>query len=93
MSQEKDKWEKEIQSERDMQDRRFGEQNWDPIKWMCILTEELGETAQAANDAYDWKGGTWQYEKLGRYRAELIQTAAVAKAMLEALDRGKWSGN
>lgn len=93
MSQEKDKWEAEIQAERKIQDLRFGEQNWDPFRWLSILTEELGETAQAANDAYDWNTQTWKIEKLFRYRAELIQTAAVAKVMLEALDRGKWNGN
>lgn len=83
--------EREIRHELAIQDSRFSEQNHDPFKWLSILTEELGEAAQAANDAFDWQNKCWKPSEVERYREELIQVAAVAKAMLESLDRGKWN--
>lgn len=79
----------EIQVERLRQDKKFGEQNHDPFKYLAILGEEVGEANKAAIDAYDWKRGTWAGD-LKDYREELIQVAAVAMAMVECLDRKKW---
>ncbi len=49
---------------------------------MTILTEEVGEVAEATmNDTNDFT----------HLREELVQTAAVAVATLEAIDSGKYS--
>ena len=74
----------EIEAERKRQDAKWGEQNHDPFVWVTILTEEVGEAAQASLEARFGKGST------DSYREELIQVAAVAKSMVECLDRGKW---
>ena len=70
----------DIYDERRRQDARWGEQNHQPAMWLAILTEELGEVAQEVLDGY---GDPHRR----RYRAELIQVAAVAVAAVEALDR------
>lgn len=83
----------EIADERDSQDEKWGEQNHDPFKWLCILGEEVGEVNKAICDAFQWnEKDTEQFNilKLRDYRAELIQVAAVAVSMIECLDRGKW---
>lgn len=66
----------EIQDERRRQDRKWGEQNHEPFKWLAILTEEVGEAAQAT---------LWDNRNM--IRSELIQVAAVAVAAIECLDR------
>jgi len=72
----------EIQKERDRQDQKWGEQNHHPKMWLIILGEEYGEAckhcleAEQNNDVY-----------YSQYREELIQTAAVAVAAIESLDR------
>lgn len=76
---------KEIIEERKRQDRKWGEQNHKPIEWCVILGEEYGEVCKAAletNFNYDSSKGDYS-----EYREELIQTAAVAIAMIECLDR------
>jgi hypothetical protein len=75
----------EILEERIRQDRSWGEQNHPPCQWMTILGEEFGEACQAALHVY-FGGGFTEDD----YRKELIQTAAVAVAAVECLDRGKW---
>ena len=66
----------DIIGERANQDAKWGEQNHSNDRWLTILMEEVGEMAK---------------ELLERdavcYRAELVQVAAVAVAMLEAFDR------
>ncbi len=71
----------EIAAERDRQDRRWGEQNHGPALFFAILSEEVGEVAKeiAESQARPLEGGN--------YRAELVQVAAVAAAMIEAYDR------
>jgi len=71
----------EIKIERQCQDEKWGEQNHSPEWWMQILMEEVGEASQAILEA---KFGMWT---LDNYRAEIIQVAAVAIAMLECFDR------
>lgn len=80
----------EVIEERRRQHRKFGEQNLDPFKYLSILGEEVGEANQAANDAFDWAKHTG-FKDLAHFREELIQVAAVAVAMVECLDRNKWS--
>lgn len=80
----------EVLLERQRQDEKWGEQNHHPMEWLTILGEEVGEANKAALEAH-FKGygaqGDWS-----NYRAELIQVAAVAVAMVECLDRGKEMG-
>ncbi len=90
----------EVVDERNRQDARFGEQNHTPFIYLSILTEEVGEAAKAANDSHVFAStkllnttvSTWDKDKLKAYRAELVQVAAVAVAMIECLDREKWAG-
>lgn len=70
-----------IQEERLRQDRRWGEQNHDPITWMSILTEEVGEAAHAANE------NKWNGQSIDGFKEEMVQVAAVAQAVVECLER------
>jgi NTP pyrophosphatase (non-canonical NTP hydrolase) len=72
----------EIKSERQKQDVKWGEQNHNPIEWIAILTEEVGEASKAALEAH-----FRDPSQIVDYRKELIQVAAVAVAMIESLDR------
>lgn len=76
----------DIMNERRNQDRRWGEQNHDPYTYLTILVEEVGEYAQATLQTQfgGSRGG------IHRMRDEAIQVAAVAMAIVECLDRGKW---
>ncbi len=73
----------EVRAERVRQDEIWGPQNHDAFRWLSILTEEVGEAAQAANDVEE----KCEVQHWARYREELIQVAAVAVAMIECLDR------
>jgi NTP pyrophosphatase (non-canonical NTP hydrolase) len=75
----------EIFRERISQDKKWGEQNHDPIVWSAILTEEVGEMCEAATK-YKFGQGS-----INKFREETVQTAAVAIAILECLDRAKWN--
>lgn len=84
---------KAVAAERFRQDMKWGQQNHEPQFWMGILMEEVGELAQAVNEtvfdngaAERAKGG---YENM---RAEAVQVAAVAVALVEYLDR-RYGGN
>ncbi|TAH39267.1 MAG: hypothetical protein EYC70_00335 [Planctomycetota bacterium] len=73
----------EIFDERDRQDAKFGEQNHPPLLWLAIAQEEIGEAAQAVLHVREGKPGA----SLEKYRAEMLQVAAVALSALEAFDR------
>jgi len=73
-----------ILAERRRQDEKWGEQNHDPFTYAAVLMEEVGEFAQAALQA---RFGGPAAERL---RDEAVHTAAVALAIVECLDRGKW---
>jgi NTP pyrophosphatase (non-canonical NTP hydrolase) len=62
--------------ERCQQDKKWGEQNHHIERWVCILLEEFGEVAKAIleNDP-------------AKIREESVQTAAVALAIIECIDR------
>ncbi len=70
----------QIDMERSKQDKKWGEQNHSPLKWLAILVEEVGEVAQAI----------LQGNRLACYQ-ELIQCAAVIIAWIECEERGKQS--
>lgn len=83
----------EIRAERARQEMRYGPQDHDPFKYLCILGKEVGEAHDAAHEAYDWKTAIWDPSpsmKVKAIRDELVQVAAVAKAMIETLDRNTW---
>jgi NTP pyrophosphatase (non-canonical NTP hydrolase) len=71
----------EIVDERASQDARWGEQNHDPLYWLAILVEEVGEVSKEIAE------GRIQPFLATAYRAELLQVAAVAVAAIESLDR------
>lgn len=66
----------EIMEERASQDAKWGVQDHNDLYWLCILMEEVGETAKEALE------GTPQ-----SCRKELVQVAAVALSWLEAMHR------
>ena len=75
---------KSVIAERVRQESKWGEQNHDPFTYLAILTEEIGELAQAA--LHTKFGG----KEAGRMREEAVHTAAVALAIVECIDRDKW---
>lgn len=83
----------EIRVERARQEMKFGPQDHDPFKYLAILGEEVGEANKAAIEAYDWKAGKFEdfpSNRVMHIRDELIQVAAVAKAIIETLERNTW---
>lgn len=81
----------EILQERGRQDLKFGaDRDYTNLEWMSVLTEEVGEAAQALNDVHFNPHLTVKehYDLLVKtYRIEMIQVAAVAIAAVENLDR------
>ena len=88
-----DKVENEIADEQLRQIRKFGLQNHHPFVYLAILTEEVGEAAQAAVDTFFPKTPDAREQELKHLREELIQVAAVAKSFVECLDRAEWREN
>lgn len=85
----------DVLAERRRQDEKWGEQNHDPFVYLTVLMEEVGELAQAALHLRYPKGGATTsnafYAAQAHLREEAVQTAAVALAMIECLDRGLWT--
>ncbi len=85
----------DIVEERENQDKKWGTQNHDPFVWMSILMEEVGETCKEVQDVHK-KSTSSRFSQAQfdaskeKYRAELVQVAAVAVAALESLDRNEW---
>lgn len=63
-----------IRKERQKQDEKWGEQNHGDLYWLGILVEEVGELSKEIIEGRDC-------------REELVQTAAVAVAWLECIQR------
>lgn len=73
----------EVAGERQRQFRKWGQQDHDDVRvWVSILAEEQGEVATEANDYMLAFDGALQ-----RMRAECVQVAAVAVAIVQAIDR------
>ena len=72
---EQDIW-SEIRGERRYQDDKWGSDPRDYFVLLAVMTEEVGEVAQAINDG----------KSLPDLRAELVQVAAVAVKMIEQID-------
>ena len=77
----------EVLRERESQEKRWGEQDHLPEEWLAILGEEFGEVARAICE-FRLQGRRMAGPEI---RAELIQLAAVAVAMVECSDRKGWS--
>ena len=77
----------DVLAERERQDAKWGEQNHDPFTWLAILGEEYGECCK---EALEMKFANVEDPSgyLANFRSELVQTAAVALAIIECLDRG-----
>ncbi len=75
-----------VLTERDRQDRKWGQQNHLSIEWMAILTEEVGELAQAIVDRHF----SDKPDDGLKIQTELIHVAAVCKAMWECGERNRW---
>ncbi|MBD2782283.1 MazG-like family protein [Xenorhabdus szentirmaii] len=72
----------DVIAEMNRQDEKWGpDRNHHPFIWNAILSEEVGEFAQAI--LHDEFGG----EHKGTARAELVQIAAVALQIIEMYDR------
>lgn len=72
----------DVAEERKAQDKKWGVQNHNLIAWLAILAEEFGEAARGINE-FHFRGDAY----LEDIRLELIQTAAVAVAIVEYIDR------
>lgn len=66
----------EILEERQRQMKKWGAQDHNDYYWLGILTEEVGELADAL-----------LHKTMKEQRKEFFQAAAVSKAWLEAIDR------
>lgn len=73
----------EVESERMAQNTRWGKQYHAPGVWLGILTEEVGEAAQAVN-GLQLPAQAKPTDAASLYE-ELIQVAAVAQAWAEQL--------
>lgn len=74
---------REIQKERDRQDKKWGEQNHHPLLWFSIIGEEYGEMLKAFNE-YSFDNDPNHFDDMQR---EAVQVAASCVAMLECIDR------
>ena len=74
----------DVRSRRQEQDLKWGEnQCHDPIEWMGIITEEVGDMAKAAMRLHFNIKNPDAYQ----YRDELLDVAASAVAAVENMDR------
>lgn len=86
----------DVKRERQRQNEKWGVQDHNPVEWVAILTEEVGEVAKEAVDFHfangdinvNMKAGeNLQRQRIENYRKEMIQVAAVAIQAVESLDR------
>lgn len=78
----------DVVDERIRQHAIWGVQRHSWPEWISILTEEVGEAAQACNVLY-WANGASEGQRDGvrhALRIELVQVAAVAVAIVEHID-------
>jgi hypothetical protein len=70
----------DILEERKRQREKWGIQTHLLSSWLMILGEEFGEACKAGNECY------FRDSDLSNLRKELIQTTAVAIAIIESID-------
>jgi hypothetical protein len=84
----------DVMDERTRQDAKWGRQDHEPARWLMILGEEYGEACEVGC-RLTWPAKIEPPENqepyrvmcLEEFRKELVQVAAVAVAMIEAIDR------
>lgn len=77
-----------VQAERKRQDEKWGDQSGNhPFEWMSILGEEYGELCEAVNETFFKNGDKPERGGIDKMRKEAVQVAAVAVALIEALDK------
>lgn len=80
----------EVSDERDRQDAgKFGKavnRGYSLGRWLRVLAEEFGEAAKEINHVDESETDFERLKHWRKLRVELIQTAAVAAAFVEALD-------
>ena len=76
----------DVSAERRRQVETWGVQSLSWPEWILVLTEEMGEAAQAANVAH------FQGVAIDHLREELVQVAAVAVQIIEAIDADRAEG-
>ncbi len=76
-----------VNNEREDQDIIWGEQNHNPYKWLAILGEEVGELNKSALEAHFSNPESVPHPG---FQMELIQVAAVCKAIWESGKRNSW---
>jgi NTP pyrophosphatase (non-canonical NTP hydrolase) len=81
-----DDFEFKVRQERVAQDEKWGEQSHTVFIWLAILGEEFGELQKAC---LEWRFYEY-YHRPCEVGDELVQVAAVAKAMYESLKRQGW---
>lgn len=76
--------------ERMRQDKKWGEQNHNPERYLLVIAEEFGEVAKSI--LHTLYGGT--EAGIERIRKELVEVSASALAAVESIDRGlfAWAG-
>jgi len=79
-------FDKLVAEERQRQEDKWGEQNHSPALWLAILMEEVGEVSSEII-ANEWKPKLQRKRDVGK---EIVQVAAVAKAMWESGVRNSW---
>jgi hypothetical protein len=76
-----------VDDERDRQFAKWGNQRQSWVVWITALTEEVGEAAKEAITLYTDPDITWDHPAtLAKFRAELVQIAAVSVAIIEHID-------
>jgi NTP pyrophosphatase (non-canonical NTP hydrolase) len=77
-----------VQAERKRQDEKWGDQSGNhPFEWVSILGEEYGELCEAVNETFFKNGDKPERGGIDKMRKEAVQVAAVAVALIEALDK------
>lgn len=76
----------DVTAERRRQTQKWGVQSLTWPEWILVLTEEVGEAAQAVNDCH------WHGAGIDHLREELLHVAAVAVQIIEAIDADQAEG-
>ena len=73
-------------SERDRQDKMFGQQDHHPAYWLAILGKQVGQLGEAVVNR-EWAADPKRARD--EMRAEAVQVVAVGLALIEAINRGE----
>jgi len=79
----------DVVEERRRQDELWGEQNHEPIIWLGILMEEVGELSQQIIESQHFKNRLKEDFNFTSMREEAVQVAAVALAIVQSMDRNE----